>query len=105
MPRFSGFICYETEITLKQFSRVSLEITDAHEGVEVFVNGNSAGIQILPMFSFDITAFCIEGVNKLRIEVATTLERENSKKWKEAAPTRITGEVRIKVRHSRHCEL
>ena len=53
-----------------------LEITDAGEDVEVFINGKSAGIQVLPPFRFDISNLLQDGKNSLRIEVATTLERE-----------------------------
>ena len=91
-PDFSGFISYETTFELKEFSFAMLEITDAYEGVEVFVNGKSAGIEILPFFQFDITRFCHAGINELRIEVATTLEREN-KITEDTAPTGITGKI------------
>lgn len=74
---------------------VILEITDAGEDVEVFVNGISAGIQILPPFYYDITEYLKEGENTIRIEVATTLERErgvDKKNWK---PIGITGNVNL----------
>ena len=94
--KFSGFIRYETSFALDRFSHVALEITDAYEGVEVFVNGASAGIQIVPVFMYDLTALCRTGENNLAIEVATTLERERGK-IKNAAPTGITGSVRLYV--------
>ena len=47
---------------------------DASEGVEVFLNGESAGIQIVPPFTFELRGQA--GENRLRLEVATTLERE-----------------------------
>jgi hypothetical protein len=53
-----------------------IEITDAHEGVELFVNGVSAGIQIVPPFRYRIDTFLKEGLNTFTIEVATTLERQ-----------------------------
>ena len=56
--------------------RTYLEITDAYEGVEVFVNGESLGIQIIPTFRYDLTPYLRAGMNQIRIEVATTLERE-----------------------------
>lgn len=79
LPKFSGFVRYEREITLQKLPRqAQLVITDAHEGVEAFVNGKSLGIQIVPPFRFELTPHLKMGVNKLRIEVATTLERENA---------------------------
>lgn len=78
-PEFSGFVRYRNRFTAGSDARVILEITDAHEGVEVFLNGQSLGIQIVPSFRFDLTGALVDGENELRIEVATTLERENSK--------------------------
>lgn len=91
--KFSGFIRYETSFTVEDFERVVLEITEAYEGVEVFVNGESAGIQVIPRFLFDLTTLCRPGENKLTIEVATTLERERG--GRTPAPTGIVGEVNL----------
>lgn len=52
-----------------------MKIADASEGVEVFLNGKSLGIQIAPPYLYDLTAYMEEGTNRLAIEVATTLER------------------------------
>lgn len=76
MPAFSGIARYETAFAGKEGQRTVLEITDAHEGVEVFVNGQSAGMQVVPPFVFDLTSFVTDGENTLAVEVATTLERE-----------------------------
>ena len=91
--KFSGFIRYETRFT---GPAQLLEITDAYEGVEVFINGQSAGIQVVPPYRFDLRGLTQEGENKLVIEVATTLERERGK-IKDAAPTGITGEVALYI--------
>ena len=91
--KFSGFIRYETEVDLGKVSRAVLEITDAYEGVELFVNGKSCGIQVVPKFIYDITDKLVQGKNVLRIEVATTLERERNGKSK--CPTGITGKVNL----------
>ena len=76
LPEFSGFARYETEICATGDETVVLEITDAGEGVEVFVNDRSLGIQIAPPFRYDLTEYLKEGKNGLVIEVATTLERQ-----------------------------
>jgi hypothetical protein len=104
-PRFSGFVRYEKSIQLHTRSKVILEIEDAHEGVEIFINEKSAGIQIVPPFQFDITDFVGDGENKIRIEVATTLERQVGRKGLEArmlfpkpsAPLGISGNVNVYV--------
>ena len=105
---FSGFIRYEKEIEIGEPVKAVLEITDAYEGVEVFVNGNSLGIQVVPSFIYDLTDYLVPGKNTLAIEVATTLERQMSKnreakmrelaqgvRKKEMAPTGLTGEVHL----------
>lgn len=99
-PKFSGLISYEKNVEFGEYSNVVLEITDAYEGVEVFVNGTSSGIQIIPPYRFDIAPLVKKGNNLLRIEVATTLERENARKskLKIAKPTGITGEVNLYVK-------
>jgi len=100
-PRFSGFVRYEKQIQLEHPGRVVLEISDAHEGVEVFVNSQSAGLQITPPFRFDISDLLKAGENQLRIEVATTLERQVGRRGlmgllltpKPSALSGITGSV------------
>ena len=106
-PEFSGFVRYENEFILSkgqmaEGGRIVLAVTDAWEGVELFVNKSSAGIQIAPPFLYDITGLCREGENEVMIEVATTLEREMAKvpdpirpKPEPAALSGITGEVRL----------
>ncbi len=73
-PEFSGFVRYETGFTLDKDEKLYLEIEDAKEGVEVFLNGQSAGMQIAPPYRYDLTGTA--GENVLVIEVATTLERQ-----------------------------
>ena len=77
-PIFSGFVRYENQFEGKAGETYVLEISDAYEGVEVFVNGRSLGIQIVPTYRFDLSSEIQDGVNELVIEVATTLEREAS---------------------------
>lgn len=73
-PEFSGFVRYETHFVLDAAAPLVLTITDAVEGVEVFLNGESAGIQIAPSFVYELAGQ--PGENTLVIEVATTLERQ-----------------------------
>lgn len=103
-PKFSGIIRYENRIDLEENQKTVLVITDAYEGVEVFVNGMSAGVQIVPTYRFDISEWIQKGENLIMIEVSTTLERERAvaknrtqlekmQQNKVPAPTGITGEV------------
>lgn len=101
-PTFSGFIRYENEFDAKKGKRYFLKITEAFEGVEVFLNGTSLGIQIVPEYLFELTDEIREGVNTISIEVATSLEREMAQypnmfgqKWEAENKNGITGEVRL----------
>ena len=77
-PKFSGIVRYEKTLAFEELlEKTELVITDAYEGVEVFVNGKSLGIQVVPQFVYDLTADLRPGANSLVIEVATTLERES----------------------------
>ncbi len=78
-PEFSGFIRYENTFSLEKKEKVYLEIRDAYEGVEVFLNDVSLGIQIVPVYRYDLSSAVKDGRNYLRIEVATTLERAMAK--------------------------
>lgn len=100
MPAFSGFARYERDIEVPDdAASVLVEITDAHEGVELFVNGRSAGIQIVPPFLYDVTAMTAAGTNRLRIEAATTLERAmTAGRPLQNCLSGITGKVELLVR-------
>lgn len=77
-PKFSGFVRYQNHFISDGSAPVYLRISDAHEGVEVFLNGKSLGIQIAPPFRYLLNDGLERGDNELTVEVATTLERENS---------------------------
>jgi hypothetical protein len=106
-PGFAGFVRYERHVILNAEQTASpyirLEIADAYEGVELFVNGVSAGIRIAPPFRYNISPLIKTGGNVFTIEVATTLERQIKPSGFAAmttdsgskAPTGITGEVRL----------
>ncbi|MCC8105192.1 MAG: hypothetical protein LIO99_04125 [Clostridiales bacterium] len=101
-PLFSGVVRYENRFEAKADDQMLLEITDACEGVEVFLNEECLGIQIVPVYRFDLSGHLRDGENRLRIEVATTLERQMSTlpdaygRTKEPVGlTGITGEVKL----------
>ena len=103
-PEFSGFARYETAFPGTAGQTVLLEIEDAAEGVEVFLNGTSLGIQIVPPFRYDLSGLIRTGENRLAIEVATTLERQcypmlkGYRKLLASKPTcesGLTGKVRL----------
>jgi len=75
-PDFSGFLRYETVFSADACKMAVLELENAYEGVEVWVNGENAGIAIAPPYRFDISKLVKPGENVLRVEVATTLDRK-----------------------------
>lgn len=91
-PQFSGFARYRTEFEMTKSQTVVLEVTDASEGVEVFVNGTGLGIQIAPPCRYDLTPYIRMGKNELVIEVATTLERKCYGLMKDDPRTRMRGD-------------
>ncbi len=103
IPDFSGIVRYETTFTMEINEPVTLEITDAEESVEVFLNGQSLGIGFRPPFCYNLQPKLREGVNELRIDVATTMEQSDNarKTWKSLFAKKekpekgcgITGEV------------
>ena len=106
-PKFSGFVRYQNTFSSDGTSPLLLEISDAHEGIEVFLNGKRVGIQIAPPFRYLLEAPLKAGTNNLIIEVATTLERENSGKpdvtgqiKEPTALSGITGTVTLHTCHT-----
>lgn len=105
-PEFSGFVRYENRFKGEAAATYILEISDAYEGVEVFLNGKSLGIQIVPSYRYELNSYVKDGENEIAIEVATTLERETAKypnpyakyigqEVKPSSFSGITGEVRL----------
>ena len=103
-PNFSGWARYENTFTLSREGLTCLEIIDAYEGVEVYINGESLGVQVVPPYRYDISSLIHAGENTIRIDVSTTLERQMAAsvtrgvrdrlmERKEKAPTGITGSV------------
>ncbi len=75
----TGTLRYEKEFTWERTpgSRVFLNLGEAFETAEVFVNGKSAGVCICPPYRVEITEQLAEGRNALTIEVTNTLGNEN----------------------------
>ncbi|MCR5145187.1 MAG: hypothetical protein K6B67_07805 [Lachnospiraceae bacterium] len=78
-PEFSGWLKYESKFIGDESKRYWIEITDAFETVEVYVNDKPMGLQIFAPFIYDISEAVIDGENDIRIEIATTLERATFK--------------------------
>jgi len=76
-PTFTGFIRYEKSFELVQVpAEAILSMEAVYEAAEVWVNDQYAGTRISAPYSLDVSRFLTEGRNTLRIEVATTLDRD-----------------------------
>ncbi len=111
LPDFGGFLRYERTLELGEeeaektgdFPRekVLLEISDAGEAVQLFVNGTDCGIRIVPPFRYEIGDLLRRGSNRLVIETATTLERRipprrRPEDWEPHNRIGLCGEVRLR---------
>jgi hypothetical protein len=74
---FSGFACYETTFVLDSLKSLSLDISDAAGSVEVFMNGETAGMKLRPPYHYDLSDLARQGKNYLAIEVAVFPEQKS----------------------------
>lgn len=69
-PGFSGIIRYETAF---EGPARMVDLGRAFEGVEVLVNGRSAGVRVGYPYRYDVSALAGEGENQLTVLAATSL--------------------------------
>jgi hypothetical protein len=95
----TGTVRYETCFDCKNFdSNVMLELENAWEVAEVFVNGKSAGVRICGPYCFDLTGLLKEKENKIAIEVTNTLgnqQRDAISQYLVIEPFGITGKISL----------
>ncbi len=72
-PRFSGTIRYDGSFIADDSAVWTCDLGEVGETAEVFINGISAGVKIVPPYVFDISDMVKPGRNKLSIEVTNTL--------------------------------
>ena len=76
-PSFSGVIRYEKTFTLdKAPAKAFLKAENVYEVCRLTVNGQDAGMCLIPPYQFDLSGLLREGENTLCIEVATTPHRD-----------------------------
>lgn len=100
---FSGVIAYEKEIELKPAEKIYFSAEHINDVMQLWVNDMEFEKKIAPPYVYDITAAVKAGVNKIRVETATTLEREQAKypappftfSFESKLPTGMHGEVSI----------
>lgn len=80
-PSFAGTIRYEAKLRVEPAlarDLASLELDEAYESVELWLNGVALGSRICPPYRFPVGDALKPGANDIRIEVTTNLAREQS---------------------------
>lgn len=73
-PTFSGTARYELTFTLDEARDAAvLELPEAFEFAEVWLNGEHVGARIAPPYRFDCSGRLVSGENRIAIEVTNTL--------------------------------
>ncbi|MBT2654762.1 hypothetical protein J7E81_05800 [Bacillus sp. ISL-18] len=76
-PAFTGIIKYEKTFELAEVPRQGiLAFESVYEAVELFINDEYVGMKVCPPYIYDIADYLREGTNTIRVEVATTLDRD-----------------------------
>ncbi len=87
-PGFAGTARYELDFTLdRAHDDAVLELPEAFEFAEVWINGEKAGSRIAPPYRFNCSGRLVSGRNHIAIEVTNTLANAMSG----AAPSYFTG--------------
>ncbi|MEH7418020.1 glycosyl hydrolase [Neobacillus drentensis] len=76
-PAFTGIIKYEKEIELKEVPNQGiLSFEYIYEAVELWINDEYVGMKVCPPYVYDVANYLRKGTNTIRVEVATTLDRD-----------------------------
>lgn len=70
MPRFSGYMKYESSFIIYEKQGYMLNLGNVHETASVYINGNEVGKRIIAPYEFDISDYINIGENILTIVVA-----------------------------------
>lgn len=74
LPQFAGIIRYKTTFEIPPGQNLKkLRIEKVREGVQLWINGQSAGICIGNPYCYDVENLALPGKNTICIETATTL--------------------------------
>jgi hypothetical protein len=101
LQSFSGTMRYETDFEWSlDGDRVWMDLGDAFETSEVFVNGESLGVRIQAPYRYELSGHLRDGLNSLQIEVTNTLVKENNDMLSRIGhhePSGLLGPVRLLV--------
>lgn len=98
LPHFSGNIRYEWQQEIAQTGKYLLDLGRVEEAAEVFVNGESAGVRIVPPYVFDIS-MVKPGINDITVIVSNHSghrERDGFSRYLPFEPSGLLGPVVLK---------
>ena len=97
-PNFSGNIRYEWKLEITESGKYLLDLGQVGEAAEVFVNGESAGVRILPPYVFDVSNLK-PGSNEITVIVSNHSghrERDGFSQYLHFEPSGLLGPVVLK---------
>lgn len=98
LPNFSGHIRYCWQQRIPEQGCWQLDLGRVGEAAEVFVNGESAGVRIVPPYVFDISSVK-EGVNELCVVVSNHsgyTQRDGFSRFLNFEPSGLLGPVKLR---------
>lgn len=98
---FSGKVVYEFECELEKAEKAYIKFEHCGENARLIVNDKDCGFLICPPFIFNVNDAVKDGINKIRIEVYTTLAnsiRDHVSMYVPIAPTGVNGKVEYKFK-------
>ena len=102
LPEFSGTIRYVISFNMEKSDMekvILLDLGEAYETVQVFINGKEAGVRICPPYTMEITGLTVEGENLLQVDVTNTLAKKYGDNAFDRAmpqePSGLLGPVRL----------
>jgi hypothetical protein len=76
-PTFTGIIRYEKTFEIEGISKQGiLAFENIYEAVELWINDVYVGMKVCPPYVFEVAKYLRKGTNTIRVEVATTLDRD-----------------------------
>ncbi|OMF37768.1 glycosyl transferase family 2 [Paenibacillus sp. FSL H8-0548] len=99
LPAFSGTFRYELTFQWPNAAKpFALDLGDAYETAEVWLNDERLGVRLCSPYRFDTRSSVREGMNKLVIEVTNTLAKEQRdffSRFMQQEPSGLIGPVRL----------
>lgn len=100
LENFVGTIRYEKEVLIdKLYTNLFLEIENAYEIVEVFINGAVTGVKICPPYRLNTGDLLKVGTNNITIDVTTSLgnnQKDGMSQYLIQEPIGIVGSIKLK---------